>query len=244
MSIWGKLLGGAAGFAFGGPLGAFLGALAGHVADTVADTVTAHAPADPTTSITFTIGVIVLSAKMARADGQVTAEEVALFRRLFQVPPQEARNVTRIFDLAREDVAGFEIYARQIAGLLRDRPAVLEDLLDSLFLIALADGHMHEAELAYLISVSRIFGFSDADFARIRAAHMGPDHSDPYAILGLLPTVSNAELKLAYRRLVKEHHPDHLIAQGMPAEFVRVATHKLAAINAAYDSILSARGRP
>lgn len=248
MSIWGKLLGGAAGFAFGGPLGGLLGALAGHVADAVAEAVSdttldKDGQPHPAHSITFTIGVIVLSGKMARADGMATADEYALFRRLFRVPPEEEKNVRRIFNLAREDMAGFEVYARQIAGLLRDHPAMLEDILDSLFLIALADGHMHAAELTYLEAVADIFGFPAAEFARIRASHMGPDQSNPYVILGIAPGVSNAEVKAAHRRLVKEHHPDKLIAEGVPAEFVRVATDKLSAINAAYDSILASRGQ-
>lgn len=242
MSIWGKLLGGAAGFAFGGPLGALLGALAGHVADRAANRAAAPGPdADPTASITFTIGVIVLSAKMARADGRVTADEVATFKRLFHVPPHEEKNVERIFNLAREDVRGFDLYARQIGDLLRDRPAVLEDLLDSLFLIALADGHVHDSELAYLRTVADAFGFTPEAFERIRASHLGCDHASPYAILGVPPTVSNAELKAAWKKLVKDHHPDRLIAQGMPPEFVRVATDKLSAINAAYDRILAMR---
>lgn len=241
MSVWGKLIGGAAGYVLGGPIGALVGALAGHIADRVRDSGAGPREGDPTASITFTIGVIVLSAKMARADGAVSADEAAVFRSLFRVPPGEQGHVDRIFRLAQQDAGGFEPYARQLAEILRDRPGVLEELLDCLFMIALADGHVQESELAYLRKVAEIFGFSAADFRRIREGHLGPDRSDPYTILGLDPGASDHEVRQAWRRLIKIHHPDRLVAAGAPLEFVDVATAKLAAINVAHDRIMAER---
>ncbi len=244
MSIWGKILGGAAGFAIGGPIGALVGLAAGHAVDRFAAEGRC-APADATQSIAFTIGVVALAAKMARADGVVKRVEVDTFKRLFRVQPEEMENVGRVFDLARRDTHGFEEYARQIAALFEDRHAVLEELLEGLLLIAEADDELHETEVAYLREVARIFGFSDADFDRILAGHhmagTTTEEGDPYGILGLSRAASEAEVKAAHRRLVREHHPDRLIAQGMPQEFIDVATHKLAAINAAYDRITRAR---
>ena len=234
MSIWGKLLGGAAGFAIGGPIGALLGALAGHAVDSIS---AGGEGADATRSITFTIGVIVLGAKMAKADGRVTPDEVAAFKQVFRVPPGEMKNVARVFNMARRDAAGFEPYARQIAGLFKNNPGMLEDLLDILFHIAKADGVVHPAELDYLRQVATIFGFSADDFARIRASHVGPDKTDPYAVLGASRDMSLAELKRHYRQLIREHHPDTLIAQGLPQEFIDVANSKMAAINDAYARI-------
>ncbi len=240
MSIWGKVLGGAAGFALGGPIGALIGGLAGHAVDKMRE---GGAPAeDATKQIAFTIGVIVLGAKMAKADGVVTPDEIRAFKEVFHVPPGEMKNVGRVFDRARQDAAGFEPYARQIGKLFQNNPAVLEDLLDGLFHIAKADNVIHPAEIEYLRRVAEIFGFSEADFARIRAAHVGPDAADPYTILGLPHDVSDEELKRSYRRLVREHHPDTLIAQGMPQEFIDVANEKLAAINDAYDRVARQRG--
>ncbi len=249
MSIWGKILGGAAGFAIGGPLGALLGTLAGHAVDRLNDGCDgAPAPTDdgtaPTQSIAFTIGVIALSAKMARADGVVKRVEIDTFKRLFRVPPEELENVGRIFDLARRDTHGFEEYAQQIAALFEDRHAVLEELLDSLLMIAEADDELHETEVAYLYRVAGIFGFSDRDFERIIAGHHRagqPADADPYQILGLARDADDAAIKAAHRRLAREHHPDLLVAQGMPQEFVDQATHKLAIINAAYDRIKKLR---
>ncbi len=241
MSIWGKLVGGAAGFALGGPLGALLGGIAGHVFDSSKRAQT-DSTADPTKQIGFTIAVIALGAKLAKADGVVTEDEIRAFRRIFKVAPEETKNVARVFNLARRSVAGYEPYARQVAGMFADNPVVLEELLGCLFYIAQADGTVAEAENVYLQNVARIFGFSDADFARLRAEHIGPDSADPYTVLGIAHDTADDELKSAYRKLVRENHPDTLIAQGMPEEFVEVANDKLAAINAAYDKIAAQRG--
>lgn len=235
MSIWGKLVGGTAGLVIGGPIGALVGAVAGHAVDRFRDEPMA---ADATQSIGFTIGVVVLGAKMAKVDGVVTDMEIAAFRRLFRVPPDEEKNVARLFDQARRDADGYEPYARQIARLLRDRPAVLEELLNCLFHIAAADGRVGDAEMIFLRSVADIFGLDADAFARIRAAHSLDGAADPYAILGVARSASVAEVRARYRHLAREHHPDRLVAQGLPAEFVRTATTKMAAINAAYDEIL------
>ena len=106
-----------------------------------------------------------------------------------------------------------------------------------------ADGVLHPGELAFLERVAEIFGFSQAQFRRIRASHFGPDEADPYAILGVAHNASNAEVKSTYRFLVRENHPDSLIARGVPEEFIRLANDKLAAINAAYDRIEQERGK-
>lgn len=235
MSIWGKLLGGAAGLVMGGPIGALVGAVAGHAVDRFREE---PASGDATQSIGFTIGVIVLGAKMAKADGVVTEAEIATFRRLFKVPPEEERNVARLFDQARRDADGYEPYARQLARLLKDRPAVLQELLNCLFHIAAADGRPGDAELAFLRNVAGIFGLDAAAFDRISAAHVGSDERDPYAILGVARSASVEEIRSRYRQLARENHPDRLVAQGLPAEFARTATVRMAAINAAYDAIL------
>jgi DnaJ like chaperone protein len=243
MSIWGKVLGGAAGFAVGGPLGALIGAGAGHLVDKArANAAAEESGGDPTKQVGFTIAVIALGAKLAKADGVVTPDEIRAFRRVFKVAPEETQNVAKVFNMARKSVAGYEPYAKQVAGMFRDNPAVLEELLNCLFIIAKADGEVHDDELVYLQNVSAIFGFSEADFARIREQNIGPDAADPYTILGIAHDADDDAVKSAYRKLVRENHPDTLIAQGMPEEFVEVANEKLATVNAAYDKISAARG--
>ena len=243
MSIWGKITGAAGGFVIGGPIGALIGLAAGHAVDRGVESASGDAPVQgPEASIAFTVGVIALSAKMAKADGQVTRSEVDTFKKIFHVPPGEEKNVGRIFDLARRDVAGFESYAKQIGRMFRDRRNVLEDLLDGLFRIAMADGVFHPSEETFLRRVAEIFGFSEHEFLRIKAGHLGPDAADPYVILGLAHDAPNDEIKQTYRKLVRENHPDALIARGVPEEFVEIANDKLAKINDAYDRIAKERG--
>lgn len=194
-------------------------------------------PRDPTRQVAFTIGVIALSAKMAKADGVVTADEVDAFHEVFQVPPDEAQHVRSVFDHARQDVAGYEAYARQLARMFRDDPRALEDLLHGLFHIATADSVFHPDEEAFLKSVAEIFGIDEAGFARVRAHHLGPDERDPYTILGIEPDAGDAAVRQAYRALVREHHPDRLIAAGVPEEFVARANSRIAAVNDAYERI-------
>jgi DnaJ like chaperone protein len=233
MSIWGKISGAAASLITGGPIGALIGSLTGQFSGDRGGT---------GSSVVFTIALIALSAKMAKADGIVTDNEVRTFERLFRVAPEEDANVRRVFDLARRDTAGFEAYARQIAHLFAGNPALLEDILDGLFEIAKADAVLHPAEAAFLERVAEIFGFAPNEFRRIRASHFAPDKADPYIVLGVAYDASEDEIRHTYRRLVRENHPDSLIGRGVPEEFVRLATDKLAAINGAYNRIQTERG--
>lgn len=236
-SIWGKLGGAGLGFAAGGPLGALLGGFAGHMLVDREGAMFGPPPRD----VVFTTGLIALSAKMAKSDGVVAAAEVEAFRRIVEVPAAERPKVERLFDLAKKTTAGFEAYARQLGDLLRDEPALLEDVLDGLFDIATADGAVHEAEFAYIGRVAEIFGTGKTDFERIAARHVRrPD--DPYLVLGADRGMSDQDLKRHYRRLVAELHPDREIARGLPPEAVKIATHRLAVINEAWDRIGSERG--
>jgi len=240
MSVWGKLAGAAAGLAVGGPIGALVGGVAGHyVIDRDGEQ---EGGADGEDQVAFTVGVIALGAKMAKADGLVTKDEVSAFKEVFQVPPEEAKNVGRVFNQARRDAQGYEPYARQLGRMFRENPRVLEELIDGLFHIARADGKVTDDEVAFLQAVARAFGFSDDDWGRIRAANMGPDAQDPYVILGVARSDDDDTIRKAWRKLVSENHPDRLIAQGMPEEFVNLANEKVATINHAYDQIRKSRG--
>jgi DnaJ like chaperone protein len=239
MTIWGKVLGGAAGFAMGGPLGVIIGTAAGHAVDRLRQPKSGE---NATKSIAFTIAVIVLSAKLAKADGVVTRDEIEAFREVFHVPDDELHHVSHVFDQARRDSQGFEPYARQIASMFRDNPAVLEELLFCLAHVAKADGVIHPAEIEYLQAVTKIFALDDAALERVTAIESGPDKADAYTVLGISRELSNDDLQTAYHALVRENHPDLLIAQGMPQEFVDLANEKLAAINVAYDQVREERG--
>jgi DnaJ like chaperone protein len=195
----------------------------------------------PEKSIAFTIGMIALGAKMAKADGAVTQNEVNAFKQVFHVPEKELAAVARVFNLAKQDIAGFDVYARQIARLFKAKAAILEDVLDGLFHIAKADHAIHAGEVEFLAAVAAIFGFSPADFARIKARHVAAGADDPYLTLGLEPGAPDEAVKQRYRKLVRDNHPDRHIAAGVPAEMIAMATERLQRINEAYARILKER---
>jgi DnaJ like chaperone protein len=185
----------------------------------------------------FTAAVIGLAAKMAKADGEASEEELHAAAQVFRPPAGEEAAFRRAFNLAKQTVHGFDSYARQIGRKYRARPCLLEDVLDGLFHIACADGAVGARELAYLERVAEHFGFSDLEFRRIKASNLGPDADDPYAVLGLLPGATMEEVRAAWRRLAAENHPDRMLQRGAPPEFVAIARDKTAAINAAYELI-------
>ncbi|POF28738.1 J domain-containing protein [Roseibium marinum] len=229
MSVWSSI---------GGIVGA-IGTGGAQLVDRLVQLVLARP--EGTGSVAFTVAMIALSAKMAKADGVVTTDEILAFRDLFEVPSNEERNVARLFNLAKEDVAGFEVYAQKLADLFPYDRKTLLDILDGLFHIAKADGVIHESELGYLSKVAEVFGLDDREFSKVMARHVRKD-GNPYEILGLGPEASDKELKTQYRREVQETHPDRLIARGVPEEFVRIANDRLAALNDAWAKISAERG--
>lgn len=259
MSVWGKLGGLGLGAILGGPLGALVGAATGHALFDHPESPGSQAWAatgkllentglfspggvfgPPPPEVIYATGLVALCAKMARADGVVTHNEIAAFRRIIDVPAEDLPRVERLFDLARQTTHGFDAYARQLANLFSDNRMLLENVIDALFEIARADHAIHEAELAFLEQVASIFGFSEAEFALIRANHITtPD--DPWRILGAHRGMSDADVLKCYRKQIAEHHPDRLIAAGMPQEAIVVANDRAAAINDAYARIRAMR---
>lgn len=194
----------------------------------------------------YAMALIGLGAKMAKADGEVTRDELAAFSQVFRAPPGFEAPLRRAFDLAKQTTLGFDGYARRLARRFRHHPAVLEDVLDGLFHIAKADGRVTADEEAYLIRVAEIFGFHALDYDRIRVAHVGAPEDDPWTLLGLQRDADPDTVRQAYRRAAAQNHPDRLIARGAPPEMQRIADAKMAAINAAYRQIsdqLRAAGR-
>ena len=235
MTIWGKIIGSATGFALGGPLGALLGGVAGHALDKF-KTKQKLPEKLALKQIGFTIGVIVLSAKMAKADGKVTKSEIKAFKEKINVPDNEIKNVARLWDQAKKTTDGFEVYAKQISNLLEKNSSVLEELLNLLVIIAEADGKITNLEKIYLKEVSNIFGFSEQDFERICSSKLDK-HIDPYQTLGVLKDAPLEEIKNKWKTLAMKHHPDRLIAQGIPQDIIETNTYRLKEINNAWDLI-------
>jgi len=191
----------------------------------------------PERSVGFAIAVIALGAKMAKADGLVTRDEVAAFREVFSIPPEDEARAAQVFNLARQDMTGFEIYAKSIADMFGGNPDVLEDLLEGLFFIALADGEYHPKEDDFIHKVARIFNISERRFRILRARFAPEAAPDAYDVLGVDPETPIAEIRIAWRRAVRKTHPDQMMSRGIPPEAVALANRKLIAINQAWQEI-------
>lgn len=194
-------------------------------------------------SAAFTAALVALAAKMAKADGVAVKVECEAFQRFLEVSPADMPGIRRLYDLASQDTAGFEAYAEDIAGMLKDTPDLKINVLECLLMIACSDGILHPAEEAFLRVVAEKFGLTCDEFKRTRALFV-KDVCSPYEVLGVEPGVTATALKQRYRELVQRFHPDRLIAAGAQAALIKAANVKLAAINAAYEAILAERARP
>ena len=254
MAVWGKIIGGVAGFAMGGPFGAVVGAALGHAADSggLGDIRSgfrmpgAFNPARLAATFgrreqVFAVCVVVLAAKLAKCDGPVNRQEIDAFKRSFRVPPQSVRDIGRLFDQARDSPDGFEDYATQLGEAFADAPGVLEDVLTGLFAIARADKPITVGEHQYLLAVCHRFGLGQAAWERASGnapRRQSPAEGEsPYDVLGVAMSASGEEIRAAWKRLVRENHPDSLASRGVPEEFIARATAKVARINAAWDRI-------
>ncbi|QMU57060.1 MAG: DnaJ domain-containing protein [Boseongicola sp.] len=195
----------------------------------------------PERSIAFTIAVIALGAKMAKADGLVTRDEVTAFREVFHIPREEEQNAARLFNYARQDVAGFEEYATTIAQMFDSQSAMLCDLMEGLFHIAVADGDYHPNEDVFLERVAEIFGIPDRQFRALRARFVPDVEPDPYDVLGVDSGAPQDDVRAAWRQLVRDSHPDRMIARGLPEEAVKMAEKRLVAVNRAWEIINEGR---
>lgn len=240
MTIWHTLTSVAAVTASMGAVIAALQRMTGS-GDERASEVDAAGDSHPLESAKFSMAIIALSAKLARSDGAVTLDEVEAFRRIMVVPDSEAENVRRLFNLAKQDVAGFEAYARQVGAMLDGDTVLARDILEALLVVAAADGVLHERENSYLATVSSLMGLGPSDYEHVRGLYFRAPMG-VYEVLGLAPGASDREVKARHRMLVKEHHPDRLAGLGCSPEHVARAEAMLARINAAYDVIAKERG--
>ena len=190
--------------------------------------------------VAFSVAVIALSAKMAKVDGVVTQDEVSAFKEIFEIPESEAKHVSQLYNLAKQDVAGYQIYAQRLSGLCgmgEHNCALLEDVMDGLYHIAKADGIIHERESAMLEHIGQIFGLDEAHLSQIAARHIQPDGFDPFVVLGVTKATPFDEIKRRYRELAKKSHPDNVRARGVPDEFMAIAGERMAKLNLAFEAI-------
>ncbi len=192
----------------------------------------------------FAIVAVVLSAKLAKCDGPVNRREIDTFKRCFRIPPEATREIGRLFDQARSRTDDFEPFVAELAQAFSDQRLVLEDVLVALFAIARADGPLNDQETDFLRRVHRVMGLSAASWDRADsgAARPNSDEPDAYAVLGLAPGATDDEIRLTWRRLMRENHPDSMTARGVPEAIIAKTGDKVARINAAWDRIKRERG--
>lgn len=185
----------------------------------------------------FALSLIVLSAKLSKADGQVSREELIAVKDKLKIPENELDQVGKIFNKAKEESQGYEPYAQQIAQIYRGNLNVLEEVINMLFYIAEADGNVSASELEMIESISGIFGLSNVQFKSIKESRKLSEKSNPYIILESNPNDDIQSIRKKYIKLSKEHHPDLLISKGVPTEVIEESKKKMRAINSAWDQI-------
>ena len=235
MSIWGSLIGGFVGFSFAGPIGALIGSMIGGRISSARRSGFQQSFAQ--SQQVFAIALVILAAKLSKADGHVSKEELVAVKQKLKIPNHEIEQVGKIFNKAKEDSLGYEPYAQQIAQIYRNQPAVLDEVINILFYIAEADGNVSESELVMIRNIANIFGLSDSQFEGIKESRKSSDKLNPYVVLGCDPSEDFATIRKKYLKLSKEHHPDALVSKGVPKEVIEESKKKMRAINSAFDTI-------
>ncbi len=236
MSIWGSLIGGMIGFSFGGPFGMLLGSLIGGKISRARSRSTNFGSFAQPQQI-FALSLIVLSAKISKADGQVSKEELVAVRDKLKIPDNEIEQVGKIFNKAKEESTGYEPYAQQISQIYKSNPNVLEEVINILFYIAEADGNISQSEINMIQHIAEIFGLSDTQFNSIKESRKSSDKLNPYIVLGCNSDDNLQDIRKKYLKLSKEHHPDLLISKGVPQEVIEESKKKMRSINSAWDQI-------
>jgi len=235
MSIWGNLVGGFIGFSFAGPIGALIGSIIGGKISSARRGGFQQGFAQ--SQQIFAISLVILTAKLAKADGHVSKEELIAIKQKLKVPDNEIDQVGKIFNKAKEDSLGYEPYAQQIAQIYRKQPAVLDEVVNILFYVAESDGNVSDSELVMIRNISNIFGLNDKQFDGIKESRKDSDKLNPYVVLGCNPNDDFSTIRKKYLKLSKEHHPDILVNKGVPKEVIEESKKKMRAINSAFDKI-------
>ena len=235
MSIWGSLIGGMIGFSLGGPFGMLLGSILGRKISRSRTNQGFRASAQ--SQRIFALSLIVLSAKLSKADGQVSREELIAVKDKLKIPENEIDEVGKIFNKAKEETTGYEPYAKQIAQFYRGNINVLEEVINILFYIAESDGKVSSTELDMIENIAKIFGLTQVQFNSIKESRKGSDKLNPYVVLESKPDDDLQSIRKNYLRLSKENHPDLLLSKGVPQEVIDESKNKMRAINSAWDQI-------
>jgi len=250
MAWWGTLLGGTLGYMLGGPLGALLGVALGGNFDrglNLSDTV---APgAQERVQAAFFSATFSIMGHIAKADGKVTTDEVASARNIMnqmQLNSEQLEAAKKLFNEGKKPGFPLDEILFQFKKECHRRRNLIQMFLEIQIAMTMADGNLHAKEKQLIYHIGQQLGFTTAHIDQLFQFATGSAHAykekapsldDAYAILGVKPSDSDAEIKKAYRRLMSQHHPDKLVAKGLPEEMIKVATEKTQEIHKAYDLI-------
>ena len=235
MSIWGSLIGGMIGFSLGGPFGMLFGSLIGGKISRSRASSTLGSVSN--NQQIFALSLIVLSAKLSKADGSVSKEEIIAVKEKLNIPEKEMGQVGKIFDKAKEESTGYEPYAKQISEIFSGNLNVLEEVINILFYVAEADGEVSESEKVMIEDIAYIFGLSKSQFVSIQESRKSSDKLNPYIVLESGPEDDLQTIRKRYIKLSKEHHPDLLMSKGVPLEVINESKNKMRSINSSWDQI-------
>lgn len=187
-----------------------------------------------------------LAAKVAKSDGQVSENEIRVFKKLFDIQPQENHRISKIFNKAKTSVSGWESYAKQICRLTKDDLELKESVIENLFKIASADGLYTSDKLKLLQDISIVIDLPLGNFEVIKQSFepktaTSSGINDFYSVLGVFCNASDKEIKARWKELINIYHPDRAQANGASSEEVERATQKMAEINNAYQNIMKSR---
>lgn len=267
MSWWGKLLGGAFGYVLGGPIGALLGAALGHNFDKGlgrrAERVEPGEQERVQTAF-FTAAFSVMG-HIAKADGRVSPQEIAMAEALMDqmdLSPPMRRAAIRLFNEGKLEDFQLDGVLDQFRRETHRRQTLVQMFVEIQLQAAYADGRLAPVEERILLHICDRLGISHSLFRGLEQLvrlqyrftepgaeaggwrpepPRGPSLADAYAVLGVKPEASDEEVTRAYRRLLSQHHPDKLVAKGLPEEMMKLATQKTHEIRKAYEMIRAAR---
>ena len=235
MSIWGSLIGGMIGLSLGGPIGMLLGSILGGKISR-ARARGGFGDIGQSQRI-FALSLIILSAKLSKADGQVSREELIAVKDKLKIPENELDDVGKVFNKAKQESTGYEPYAQQIAKFYKGNLNVLEEVINVLFYIAESDGHVSDEEEKMIENIAYIFGLTQAQYLSIKESRKSSDKQNPYMVLESSPNDDLQTIRKRYLKLSKEHHPDLLLSKGVPNEVIEESKKTMRSINSAWDQI-------
>ena len=260
--FYGKLVAGFFGLLLGGIVGLAVGLFVGHIFDRGLQRTLQFASPENIARIrdSFFDTTFLLLGHMAKADGRISREEIDHTEQIFtqmQLTEAQRKRAKEAFGQGSQPDFDVEQTIRDFLTVCGSQRQLLQTMLLFLISLALVDQHIEAQERAALQRIAGLFGFSGVQLDQLlqmaeaqghfhQGAAGGPPSQsslqDAYAALGISESVSDKELKRAYRKLMSEHHPDKLIARGVPEDMVKLATEKSQDIQAAYEMAKSSRG--